>query len=306
MAMERQRESEIKECVARIREKSGETNSISDQVFRIRHTSCSGSHASRASSNQSLSSRSNSQGRENSVSEVFSSSQPVSLSNVYFISLTRWAGLKASPWIPRIPRTHTEKSKENETSEISNGVSIFHPSGAHSHPHSLPNVHRPRLLLCGAAGQGQSSHLGPALLHTLEEFPVKILDLSVIFGVSSRSPEETLTQVMAEHLLKCACTLYACFFLPSASLTSMYNVYMYTCTCVSIAAVPRSQEGSPFNLLPPSHRHLVGRYHGNLPIDTHLFPDLPPSVHLSHRRGNRRVHLAGAQPLSQTALQLSE
>ena len=39
MAMERQRESEIKECVARIREKSSKTNSVSDQVFRIRHTS---------------------------------------------------------------------------------------------------------------------------------------------------------------------------------------------------------------------------------------------------------------------------
>ena len=296
MAMERQRESEIKECVARIREKSGKTNSIS----------------SRVSSNRSLSSRSNSQGRENSqnsVSEVFSSSQPVSLSNVYFNMkdiVNEVGGVESITMDTANSEDPHEKSKENEASEISNGMSIFHPSGAHSHPHSLPNVHRPRLLLCGAAGQGQSSHLGPALLHTLEEFPVKILDLSVIFGVSSRSPEETLTQVMAEHLLKYACTLYACFFLPSASLTNMYNVYMYTCTCVSIAAVPRSQEGSPFNLLPPSHRHLVGRYHGNLPIDTHLFPDLPPSVHLSHRRGNRRVHLAGAQPLSQTALQLSE
>ena len=246
MAMERQRESEIKECVARIREKSGETNSISDQIFRIRRTSCSGSHASRVSSNRSLSSRSNSQGRENSqnsVSEVFSSSQPISLSNVYFNMkdiVNEVGGVESITMDTANSEDPHEKSKENEASEIWNGVSIFHPSGAHSHPHSLPNVHRPRLLLCGAAGQGQSSHLGPALLHTLEEFPVKILDLSVIFGVSSRSPEETLTQVMAEHLLKCACTLYACFFLPAASLTNMYNVYMYTCTCVSIAAVPRS------------------------------------------------------------------
>ena len=76
--------------------------------------------------------------------------------------------------------------------------SILGSSLSSSHPHSLPVVHRPRLLLCGAPGGGQSSHLGPALLHILEEIPVKVLDLSVIFGVTSCCPEESLVQLFKE------------------------------------------------------------------------------------------------------------
>ena len=79
-----------------------------------------------------------------------------------------------------------------------NPCSILGSSLSTSHPHSLPSVHRPRLLLCGAPGGGQSSHLGPALLHVLEEIPVKALDLSVVFGVTSCSPEESLVQLFKE------------------------------------------------------------------------------------------------------------
>ena len=83
----------------------------------------------------------------------------------------------------------------NQATDIQKAVSLFNTALSSSHPHILPSVHRPRLLLCGPAGGGQSSHLGPALLHTLEEIPVKVLDLSVLFGVSSCTPEESLTQV---------------------------------------------------------------------------------------------------------------
>ena len=64
-----------------------------------------------------------------------------------------------------------------------------------SHPHIPPAVYNPRLVLCGKGGMGQSSYLGPALLHALEDLPVKTMDLSTIFGSSSRSPEEACTQV---------------------------------------------------------------------------------------------------------------
>ena len=64
-----------------------------------------------------------------------------------------------------------------------------------SHPHALPTVHRPRLILCGAAGMGQTSLLSPALLHTMEEFPVKTLDLTTVFATSIKTPEEACTQV---------------------------------------------------------------------------------------------------------------
>ena len=64
-----------------------------------------------------------------------------------------------------------------------------------SHPHAIPMVHRPRLIVCGAEGMGQTSLLSPALLHALEEFPVKTLDLTTVFATSMKTPEEACTQV---------------------------------------------------------------------------------------------------------------
>lgn len=64
-----------------------------------------------------------------------------------------------------------------------------------SHPHAPPPVHRPRLLISGPPGMGQSSHLAPAILHALEDFPIQTLDLPALFAVSSKTPEEACTQV---------------------------------------------------------------------------------------------------------------
>ncbi|XP_036411233.1 ATPase family AAA domain-containing protein 2-like isoform X1 [Megalops cyprinoides] len=61
-----------------------------------------------------------------------------------------------------------------------------------------PTSHRPRLLLAGRPGSGQSSHLAPAVLHALERFTVYTLDMAVLFGVSSTSPEEACAQLFSE------------------------------------------------------------------------------------------------------------
>ncbi|XP_056254447.1 ATPase family AAA domain-containing protein 2-like isoform X1 [Seriola aureovittata] len=61
-----------------------------------------------------------------------------------------------------------------------------------------PTSHRPRMLLAGRPGAGQTSHLAPAVLHALECFTVHSLDSAVLFGVSSTSPEEACTQVFCE------------------------------------------------------------------------------------------------------------
>ncbi|XP_029299380.1 ATPase family AAA domain-containing protein 2-like isoform X2 [Cottoperca gobio] len=61
-----------------------------------------------------------------------------------------------------------------------------------------PTSHRPRMLLAGRTGSGQTSHLAPALLHALERFTVHSLDSAVLFGVSSTSPEEACVQVFCE------------------------------------------------------------------------------------------------------------
>ncbi|XP_074539836.1 ATPase family AAA domain-containing protein 2 isoform X2 [Halichoeres trimaculatus] len=63
---------------------------------------------------------------------------------------------------------------------------------------SHPTSYRPRLLLQGRPGSGQSSHLAPAVLHALEKFTVYTLDMAVLFGASATAPEETCAQIFVE------------------------------------------------------------------------------------------------------------
>ncbi|KAG7240231.1 hypothetical protein INR49_027042 [Caranx melampygus] len=68
-----------------------------------------------------------------------------------------------------------------------------------------PTAYRPRLLLAGPSGSGQSSHLAPALLHHLDKLPVHRLDLPTLYSVSAKTPEESCAQVFRE----------ACWSMPS-------------------------------------------------------------------------------------------
>ncbi|XP_078130289.1 ATPase family AAA domain-containing protein 2B isoform X1 [Sander vitreus] len=61
-----------------------------------------------------------------------------------------------------------------------------------------PTAYRPRLLLTGPPGSGQSSHLAPALLHHLDKLPVHLLDLPTLYSVSAKTPEESCAQVFRE------------------------------------------------------------------------------------------------------------
>ncbi|OWK10364.1 ATAD2B, partial [Cervus elaphus hippelaphus] len=61
-------------------------------------------------------------------------------------------------------------------------------------PYHQPTSYRPRLLLSGERGSGQTSHLAPALLHTLEKFSVHRLDLPALYSVSAKTPEESCAQ----------------------------------------------------------------------------------------------------------------
>ncbi|XP_033920398.1 ATPase family AAA domain-containing protein 2 isoform X2 [Melopsittacus undulatus] len=60
-----------------------------------------------------------------------------------------------------------------------------------------PTSCRPRLLLVGEPGYGQTSHLAPAVIHALEKFPVYTLDLCMLLA-SITSPEETCAQLIRE------------------------------------------------------------------------------------------------------------
>ncbi|XP_053531883.1 ATPase family AAA domain-containing protein 2B isoform X3 [Ictalurus punctatus] len=61
-----------------------------------------------------------------------------------------------------------------------------------------PTSYRPRLLLTGPQGSGQSTHLAPALLHHLNKFTVHRLDLPTLYSVSAKTPEESCAQVFRE------------------------------------------------------------------------------------------------------------
>lgn len=67
-----------------------------------------------------------------------------------------------------------------------------------SYGSSVPLVYRPRLLLCGCEGGGLD-HLGPAILHELEKFPVHSLGLpSLLSDPSAKTPEEALVHIFGE------------------------------------------------------------------------------------------------------------
>ncbi|BEI93938.1 uncharacterized protein CcaverHIS019_0603970 [Cutaneotrichosporon cavernicola] len=58
-------------------------------------------------------------------------------------------------------------------------------------------TYRPRLLVYGAAGSGQT-YLGPAILHHLEGFHVQSFDLASLMGDSTRTPEAAIVQMFVE------------------------------------------------------------------------------------------------------------
>ncbi|KAL4278959.1 hypothetical protein GQ457_03G025540 [Hibiscus cannabinus] len=67
-----------------------------------------------------------------------------------------------------------------------------------SYGSAIPLVYRPRLLLCGADGFGLD-HLGPAVLHELEKFPVHSLGLpSLLSDPSAKTPEEAVVHIFGE------------------------------------------------------------------------------------------------------------
>ncbi|XP_022761765.1 ATPase family AAA domain-containing protein At1g05910 isoform X4 [Durio zibethinus] len=67
-----------------------------------------------------------------------------------------------------------------------------------SYGSAIPLVYRPRLLLCGGDGSGLD-HLGPAILHELEKFPVHSLGLpSLLSDPSAKTPEEAVVHIFGE------------------------------------------------------------------------------------------------------------
>ncbi|KAK7804609.1 hypothetical protein U0070_003780 [Myodes glareolus] len=110
---------------------------------------------------------------------------------------------------PHAEISQSDRKEDIETlilddSEDENTLSIFEMSSHSGSPKKSPaaaitkpylHFTMPRLLLSGERGSGQTSHLAPALLHTLERFSVHRLDLPALYSVSAKTPEESCAQV---------------------------------------------------------------------------------------------------------------
>ncbi|GFS14982.1 ATPase family AAA domain-containing protein 2-like, partial [Elysia marginata] len=58
-----------------------------------------------------------------------------------------------------------------------------------------PTIFRPRLMLVGSEGQGQTAHLAPAIIHQMENLPCHVLDLPTLYAVTAKTPEESCANV---------------------------------------------------------------------------------------------------------------
>jgi len=116
-------------------------------------------------------------------------------------------------------------------------------------------THRPRLMISSSGGQGQTTYIGPALLHFLEKFPCQKLDIPALFSNSARTPEEACNQIIHSarrtmpgilyipHL----CTLWETISeTVRATLTTLLSDIPPTAPLVILAVVDR-----PYNSLAP-------------------------------------------------------
>ncbi|CAG5120006.1 unnamed protein product [Candidula unifasciata] len=91
------------------------------------------------------------------------------------------------------------------------------PSTSHAKPTYLsfassatsrPATFRPRMILVGKAGQGQSTYIAPAIVHKMENLPVHVLDLPTLYAVTAKTPEESCANVFHEAKRKCPSIIY--------------------------------------------------------------------------------------------------
>ncbi|KAH9508111.1 ATPase AAA domain-containing protein 2B [Bulinus truncatus] len=71
-----------------------------------------------------------------------------------------------------------------------------------------PSTFRPRLMLVGKSGQGQTTYIAPAIIHKMENLPIHVLDLPALYAVTAKTPEESCANVFLEARRKCPSIIY--------------------------------------------------------------------------------------------------
>ena len=108
--------------------------------------------------------------------------------------------------------------------------------------HSNPVVSRPKLLIHGEPSLGHTSHLAPALIHAMERIPTHLLDLPTLYANSSRTAEESCTQVLTH---------------PPPVLIVVCDTPLLTGHVTPQSGVPRGLSLHPIHNLHPSSGELV-------------------------------------------------
>lgn len=122
--------------------------------------------------------------------------------------------------------------------------------------------HRPRLLICGRQGLGQTTHVAPAILHLLEHLPLHRVDLPSLHSVTARAPEEACAQVF----LECQRVLPGVLYLPHLcqwwdTLGEAVRATFVTLLQDLEPLTPvlwLATADVPFDVLPPEVQHLFG------------------------------------------------
>ena len=91
--------------------------------------------------------------------------------------------------------------------KFTSGVDNVEKIDRNYNPYLIGN-YRPRFIIHGKKDQGQSTHLGPAILHNFESISHIKLDLPSLYNVSSRTPEEALANVFFEAEKRLPCIIY--------------------------------------------------------------------------------------------------
>ncbi|XP_067006517.2 ATPase family AAA domain-containing protein 2 [Anabrus simplex] len=182
-------------------------------------------------------------------------------------------GRKLLPLVEPLLKSAMDKAISVLKESFPHGVSRSVASG-----HLTRTIYRPQLLIVGSSPQqGQTTHLGPALLHYMEHVAVHTLDLTALYQVSGRSPEEAIIQIFQEARRNLPSILYV------PGIAQLWSLMTETQQALFLMHLRRldpstpvllfATSDSPYNTLPEEVCLLFSKYRGEV-----LTMQNPPDV----------------------------
>ncbi|XP_025111165.1 ATPase family AAA domain-containing protein 2-like isoform X3 [Pomacea canaliculata] len=134
-------------------------------------------------------------------------------------------------------------SHKTAASDLSSEPSFIKFSSAMSR---FPILYRPRMLVSGESGQGQTVHLAPAALHFMEHLPVYTLCSAAIFAATAKMPEEACANIFYEAQRTAPSIIYM------PSINELWAVVSDTLRSTFLSLVHNMQPSTPVLLFATS------------------------------------------------------